>query len=135
MSQPEILEIPSPADFHVHLRQGTMSALVTPHVALGGFKLAYVMVRHCVHHASTVLQTQPNTKPPITTTEQALAYKKELEAIDPNIEFMMTLYLSPDLTPHEIRKAKAAGIAGTHVCGEAGLTTNVIQVLSHIHAV
>jgi len=31
--------------FHVHLRQGAMSKLVTPHVSLGGIKTAYVMVR------------------------------------------------------------------------------------------
>ncbi|KAG8707741.1 hypothetical protein FRC09_001640 [Ceratobasidium sp. 395] len=104
----DILEVPSPADFHVHLRQGTMSALVTPHVALGGFKLAYVM---------------PNTKPPITSTEQALAYKKELQAIDPQTEYMMTLYLSPELTPDEIRRAKAAGIAGVKSYPR-GVTTN-----------
>ncbi|CUA70299.1 dihydroorotase [Rhizoctonia solani] len=108
MSEGEILQVPSPADFHVHLRQGNMSALVTPHVALGGFKLAYVM---------------PNTKPPITSTEQALAYKKELEAIDPQTEYMMTLYLSPELTPDEIRKAKAAGIAGVKSYPR-GVTTN-----------
>ncbi|QRV73024.1 dihydroorotate dehydrogenase [Ceratobasidium sp. AG-Ba] len=102
----QILQVPLPADFHVHLRQGTMSALVTPHVALGGFKLAYVM---------------PNTKPPITSTEQALAYKKELEAIDPNTEYMMTLYLAPELTPSEIRKAKAAGIAGVTTNSDSGI--------------
>jgi dihydroorotase len=38
------LSITSPADFHVHLRQGSMAALVTPHVRKGGFNLAYVMV-------------------------------------------------------------------------------------------
>ncbi|CAE6369587.1 unnamed protein product [Rhizoctonia solani] len=108
MSEAEILQVPSPADFHVHLRQGDMSALVTPHVALGGFKLAYVM---------------PNTKPPVTTTEQALAYKQTLEAIDPRIEYMMTLYLSPELTPDEIRKAKGAGIAGVKSYPR-GVTTN-----------
>lgn len=43
----------------------------------------------------------------------ALAYKKELEAIDPDVEYLMTLYLSPELTPDEIRKAKAAGIVGS----------------------
>lgn len=42
----------------------------------------------------------------------ALSYKAQLEAIDPSVEYLMTLYLSPDLTPEEIRKAKAAGIAG-----------------------
>jgi dihydroorotase len=46
------------------------------------------------------------------TTSQALAYKKELEAIDPSIDYLMTLYLSPDITPDEIRKASKAGIVG-----------------------
>lgn len=38
------LIVESPADFHVHLRQGELSKLVTPHVRKGGFDLAYVMV-------------------------------------------------------------------------------------------
>jgi hypothetical protein len=40
----DVIAITSPADFHVHLRQGKMSELVTPHVRKGGFDLAYVMV-------------------------------------------------------------------------------------------
>lgn len=40
------ITVVSPADFHVHLRQGKLSQLVTPHVRLGGFDLAYVMVRN-----------------------------------------------------------------------------------------
>ena len=39
-----IISVSSPADFHVHLRQGDLSQLVTPHVRQGGFRLAYVMV-------------------------------------------------------------------------------------------
>ena len=58
--------------------------------------------------------SQPNLKPPVTTTEQALAYKTELQKIDPNVEYLMTLYLSPDLTPDEVRKAKKAGIVGSY---------------------
>ena len=38
------ISVSSPADFHVHLRQGDLSKLVTPHVKKGGFHLAYVMV-------------------------------------------------------------------------------------------
>ncbi|KAK0453880.1 Dihydroorotase [Armillaria borealis] len=89
------LSVPSPADFHVHLRQGSLSHLVTPHVRKGGFDVAYVM---------------PNLKPPITSTDQALEYKAELQKLDPRVEYLMTLYLSPELTPDEIRKAKKAGI-------------------------
>ncbi|KAK7060218.1 dihydroorotase [Paramarasmius palmivorus] len=102
------LSVNSPADFHVHLRQGALAELVTPHVRKGGFQLAYVM---------------PNLKPPITTTEQALAYKAQLEAIDPNVEYLMTLYLSPSLTPEEIKKAAQAGIVGVKSYPR-GVTTN-----------
>ncbi|KAF8220360.1 Dihydroorotase [Tricholoma matsutake] len=102
------LSVTSPADFHVHLRQGSMAALVTPHVRKGGFNLAYVM---------------PNLKPPIKTTAQALEYKAELEKLDPSVEYLMTLYLSPDLTPDEIRKAKKAGIVGVKSYPR-GVTTN-----------
>lgn len=42
----------------------------------------------------------------------AIKYKRDLEAIDPTVDYLMTLYLSPELTPDEIRKAKEAGIAG-----------------------
>lgn len=38
------ITVNAPADFHVHLRQGELSKLVTPHVRKGGFTLAYVMV-------------------------------------------------------------------------------------------
>ncbi|KDQ20726.1 hypothetical protein BOTBODRAFT_26742 [Botryobasidium botryosum FD-172 SS1] len=108
MSSDEVIRIASPADFHVHLRQGRLSALVTPHVRKGGFTLAYVM---------------PNLKPPITSTEQALAYKGDLEALDPDVEYLMTLYLSPELTPDEIRKASRAGIVGVKSYPR-GVTTN-----------
>lgn len=33
------------ASYHVHVRQGPMCELVTPHVAKGGIRTAYVMVR------------------------------------------------------------------------------------------
>ncbi|KAF8631171.1 hypothetical protein AX15_002510 [Amanita polypyramis BW_CC] len=102
------MDITSPADFHVHLRQGSFSELIVPHVRKGGFHLAYVM---------------PNLKPPITTTDQALKYKAELERIDPSTEYLMTLYLSPELTPEEIKKARAAGIAGVKSYPR-GVTTN-----------
>jgi dihydroorotase len=38
---------------------------------------------------------------------------------------MMTLYLSPELTPDEIRKAKTAGIAGMNVCDQVAAATDM----------
>jgi hypothetical protein len=37
--------IPAPFDAHVHLRQGNLMKLVTPHVEQGGVRMAFVMVR------------------------------------------------------------------------------------------
>jgi len=45
----DICEVTAPADFHVHLRDGELSKLVTPHVLHGGFYLAYVMVCPNLH--------------------------------------------------------------------------------------
>ena len=45
MAGSDTIAVTAPADFHVHLRQGKFSELVTKHVRLGGFTLAYVMVR------------------------------------------------------------------------------------------
>jgi dihydroorotase len=58
---------------------------------------------------------QPNLTPPVTTTEMALAYKEKLEKLEPNVQFLMTLYLSPQLTVEEVAKAKAAGIVGAYI--------------------
>ena len=110
------ISIKSPADFHVHLRQGSISKLVTTHVRMGGFHLAYVMVsikEKKKKETNSDSQSKPNLKPPITCTEQALKYKADLQRIDPDVQYLMTLYLSPELTPDEIRKAKEAGIVGT----------------------
>ncbi|KAK8850380.1 dihydroorotase, homodimeric type [Kwoniella newhampshirensis] len=100
--------LPAPADFHVHVRQGKMCELVTAQVAKGGVRTAYVM---------------PNLVPPLTSTQAVLAYKAELERIDPSVEWLMTLYLHPDVTPDEIRRAAKAGIRGVKSYPR-GVTTN-----------
>lgn len=55
------LIVESPADFHVHLRQGELSKLVTPHVRKGGFDLAYVMVSDVVE--TTAIPLHPRFSP------------------------------------------------------------------------
>ncbi|KAG2092834.1 dihydroorotase [Suillus discolor] len=106
----DIIEVTAPADFHVHLRDGELSRLVTPHVHKGGFYLAYVM---------------PNLVPPITTTEMAIEYKKRLKEYSGSskVEFLMTLYLSDALHPNDVKNWKAAGIVGVKSYPR-GVTTN-----------
>ena len=70
-----------PDDWHLHLRDGEALAAVLPHTARQ-FGRAIVM---------------PNLKPPVTTVEQAAAYRQRILAAVPagmNFEPLMTLYLT-----------------------------------------
>jgi dihydroorotase len=68
----------------------------------------------------------PNLRPPVTTAEQALAYKGRIQAAVPEgvtFEPLMTLYLTDNLPPDEIRRAKDAGVVALKLY-PAGATTN-----------
>ncbi len=68
----------------------------------------------------------PNTIPPVTTTEMALAYRERIMAEQPAEQFepLMALYLTDNTTPDEIRKAKASGKVVAAKLYPAGATTN-----------
>ncbi|QVM09713.1 hypothetical protein D8B26_004371 [Coccidioides posadasii str. Silveira] len=72
------LELPPTADMHVHLRDGPMMELITPQIRKGGVDTVFVM---------------PNLVPPITTVKHALEYQNRLQAIEPNVNYLMSLYL------------------------------------------
>jgi dihydroorotase len=57
----------------------------------------------------------------------ALAYKEELEQLEPNVTFLMTLYLSTQLTVEEVAKAKAAGIVGIQLYFKAEFRRQVVS--------
>jgi len=69
----------------------------------------------------------PNLKPPVTTTEQALAYRRHiLEALPAGMKFepLMTLYLTDRTDPGEIDRAKASGVVQGCKLYPAGATTH-----------
>lgn len=66
---------------------------------------------------------QPNLIPPIDTVEKALTYKKQLQALAPDVNYLMSLYLCNAITPEVIRDAARAGIRGVKSY-PAGVTTN-----------
>ena len=104
------ITITRPDDWHLHLRDGAALNTVVPHTA-AQFGRAIVM---------------PNLKPPVTTAEQALAYKQRILAAVPqgmSFEPLMTLYLTDNLPPEEIARAKAAGVVALKLY-PAGATTN-----------
>ena len=61
--------------------------------------------------------------PPVTTVKHALEYKNQLQKLEPNVEFLMSLYLHPSIKPETIIQAKEAGIMGVKSY-PAGVTTN-----------
>jgi dihydroorotase len=103
------LTLTRPDDWHLHLRDGAALAAVAP-ASARQFARAIVM---------------PNLRPPITTTEQAVAYRDRIRAAAANADFepLMTLYLTDRLPPDEIRRAKAAGVVAVKLY-PAGATTN-----------
>ncbi|HEX7639174.1 MAG TPA: dihydroorotase [Burkholderiaceae bacterium] len=112
MSSLTEITIARPDDWHLHVRDGAPMAAVVPHTARQ-FGRAIIM---------------PNLRPPVTTTAQALAYRDRILAARPegagsDFEPLMTLYLTDNLPPDEIRRAKDAGIVAVKLY-PAGATTN-----------
>ena len=96
---PETLTLTRPDDWHLHLRDGAALAAVLPHTARQ-FGRAIVM---------------PNLRPPVTTTALALAYRERiLAALPPGADFepLMTLYLTDNTPPEEIRRAQGGRRGG-----------------------
>jgi len=105
------LTITRPDDWHLHLRDGALMQSVVADTARQ-FARAIIM---------------PNLRPPVTTTDQALAYCERIVAALPagtKFEPLMTLYLTDNTTAEEIRNAKASGIVHAVKLYPAGATTN-----------
>ncbi len=105
------LTLTRPDDWHLHLRDGEALASVLPHTARQ-FGRAIVM---------------PNLKPPVTTVEQAAAYRQRILSVVPaglSFEPLMTLYLTDNTPASEIAKAAASGFVKAVKLYPAGATTN-----------
>jgi dihydroorotase len=69
----------------------------------------------------------PNLKPPVTTTAMAQAYRERILAALPSgmrFEPLMTLYLTDNTDPDEIRRAADSGFVHAVKLYPAGATTN-----------
>ena len=111
-----------PDDWHIHLRDNAMLKSVVPDVARE-FARAIVM---------------PNLVPPVLTTEDATAYRERILAAVPagmSFEPLMTLYLTGQTAPSEIRRAKQSGIVHAVKLYPAGATTNSDRGVTDIRAV
>src|SRR5690606_6626249 len=111
----DTLTLIRPDDWHLHLRDGETLAAVVKDTARQ-FQRAIVM---------------PNLRPPVITTEQALAYRERiLDAVADaglaNDAFtpLMTLYLTDNTSGDEIRMAHGTGVIHAVKLYPAGATTN-----------
>ena len=100
-----------PDDWHLHVRDYALMAAVLPDTARQ-FARAIIM---------------PNLKPPVTTTELAGEYRARIvAALPPGMRFepLMTLYLTDNTSPSEMRRAKLSGLVYGVKYYPAGATTN-----------
>jgi len=114
----QTLTLTRPDDWHLHLRDG---------VALGA-----VVAATARQFARAIVM--PNLKPPVTTTEQARAYRDRIldalrraapdEPACQAFEPLMTLYLTDATSPDEIRRAAASGFVHAVKLYPAGATTH-----------
>jgi dihydroorotase len=113
------LTITRPDDWHLHVRYGAVLNDIVPHTART-FGRAIIM---------------PNLRPPVTTTEQALAYRERILAAVPeghHFQPLMTLYLTNNTRPDEIKRAKQSGQISACKLYPAGATTNSDSGVSDI---
>lgn len=112
------ITIQTPDDWHLHLRDGDMLGETVPATARC-FKRAIVM---------------PNLAPPVRTADEAMAYKERILAARPEgseFEPLMTLYLTDNTTPDDIRRAAQCGIRAVKLY-PAGATTNSDAAVTNI---
>ena len=105
------LVLTRPDDWHLHLRDGA-SLPVTVADAAKQFGRALIM---------------PNLRPPVTSVEQAAAYRARiLSAVPAGLKFepVMTLYLTDNTSADEIRRASQSGFVRAVKLYPAGATTN-----------
>lgn len=113
----DTITIRRPDDWHVHLRDGEMLQLVAPYTARQ-FARAIVM---------------PNLAPPVTTVEQASAYRDRIAAAA-GLGFtpLMTCYLTDQVDPDELARGHAEDVWIAAKLYPAGATTNSAQGVTDI---
>lgn len=107
----QMITLPRPDDWHLHLRDGAMLKAVLPETAR--------------HFARAIIM--PNLVPPVVTLDDARAYHDRIRAALPEgmaFEPLMTLYLTEGTDPADVAHAAASGLVKAVKLYPAGATTN-----------
>ena len=116
------LTIRRPDDWHLHLRDGAMLRAVLPETSRD-FARAIIM---------------PNLVPPVVTSADAVAYRDRImDALPQGADFkpLMTLYLTEDTDPADVRAAAQSGLITAIKLYPAGATTNSASGVSNFDKV
>lgn len=116
------LTIRRPDDWHLHLRDDAMLRAVLPETSRD-FARAIIM---------------PNLVPPVVTSADAVAYRDRImEALPQGADFkpLMTLYLTEDTDPADVRAAAQSGLITAIKLYPAGATTNSASGVSNFDKV
>ena len=111
MTSSDRLVLRRPDDWHVHLRDGAMLKAVLPATART-FARAIVM---------------PNLRPPVTSVDEAVAYRSRiLAALPEGVSFqpLMTAYLTDAIDPGELDRGFRQGVFSAAKLYPANATTN-----------
>ncbi|MDY0071442.1 MAG: dihydroorotase [Thauera sp.] len=120
----QVITLIRPDDWHLHVRDDAALAAVVPHTA-ARFGRALIM---------------PNLKPPVTTVEQALDYRRRILAAAGEADFqpLMSLYLTDSIDVDEIDRAADCEHIIAAKLYPAGATTNSaagVTAIEKIHPV
>ena len=116
------LTIRRPDDWHLHLRDDAMLRAVLPETSRD-FARAIIM---------------PNLVPPVVTSADAVAYRDRImDALPQGADFkpLMTLYLTEDTDPADVRAAAQSGLITAIKLYPAGATTNSASGVSNFDKV
>jgi dihydroorotase len=106
----DTLTITRPDDWHIHFRDGdAMRSVLSDTARVFGRAIA-----------------MPNLRPPVVSVADAAAYRERLNTAAQGSAFqpLMTLYLTDNTAPEEIRLAKSSGFVHAVKYYPAGATTN-----------
>lgn len=116
------ITLTQPDDWHLHVRNGTVLRTVIAHTARQ-FGRAVIM---------------PNLRPPVTTVEAAIDYRREiLAALPPDSDFnpLMTLYLTDNTSSAEVQKVAESNHVYAFKLYPAGATTNSDSGVSNLDGI
>lgn len=119
---PQVVNIPRPDDWHLHLRDGALLKAVLPYSAR--------------HFARAIVM--PNLKTPVRTTAEAAAYRDRiLAALPDNMTFtpLMTAYLTDTTDPDDLTRGFEEGILTAAKLYPAGATTNSDYGVTDVQAI